>query len=220
MIFIPKLYFSPGAVSMATHMALEEVGAPYVLEPISTRDGEQRSPRYLAVHPLGRLPALEIAPGVILTETPALLTYLAEQNPKRDLLPQDPLLRARAHEWMSLLASSVHVAFLSFFRSDRYTSNEAAKEALKVDGRQHFWRMMAHLESRLPEAGFALGEKYTLCDAYLTVFFLWARRFEFPVAELPRYQQVATQVLARPAIRRTLEQEGFGQIYERGAARS
>lgn len=217
MTFVPQLYFSPGAVSMATHMALEEIGAPYRLEPISTRDGEQRSPRYLAIHPLGRLPALEIAPGVILTETPALLTYLAEQNPKRELLPQDPLLRARAHEWMSLLASSVHVAFLSFFRPDRYTSSEAAKEALKIDGQQHFWRMMAHVESRLPEADFALGAKYSLCDAYLTVFFLWARRFEFPVVELPRYQKLAAEVLARPAIRRTLEQEGFGELYAPGA---
>lgn len=209
MTFIPKLYFSPGAVSMATHMALEELGAPYALVPISIRDGEQRSERYLRVHPLGRLPALEIAPGIILTETPALLRYLADQDQSRALLPQDPLLRARADEWMSLLSSAVHVAFISFFRPDRFTSQQAAIEALKVDGRQHFWRMLKYVESRLPEKGFALCANYTLCDAYLTVFFLWARRFEFHVDELPRYQALAEQVLARPAVRRALEQEGF-----------
>lgn len=205
---------------MAAHMALEELGASYALEPILIREGEQRSERYLAIHPLGRLPALEIAPGVILTETPAILTYLAEQDQARSLLPQDPLLRARANEWMSLLSSAVHVAFISFLRPDRYTSDEAAKEALKIDGRHHFWRMMAHVESRLPEEGFVLGKRYTLCDAYLTVFFLWARRFEFPVAELPRYQKLEGQVLARPAIRRALEQEGFGQIYEPNTPRA
>jgi len=220
MTFIPKLYFSPGAVSMAAHMALEELGAPYTPEPISIRDGEQRSERYLAIHSLGRVPALEVTPGVILTETPALLTYIADQDPARDLLPQSGLQRARAAEWMSLLSTTVHVAFLSFFRPDRFTADKAAIEALKVDGRRHFWRMIEHVESRLPEEGFVLGADYTLCDAYLTVFFLWARRFEFPVVELPKYQRLATQVLARPAVRRTLEQEGFGQIYERSASDS
>src|SRR5689334_15986791 len=168
MTFKPKLYFSPGAVSMATHMALEEVGAPYDLEPILIREGQQRSERYLKIHPLGRLPALEVAPGVVLTETPALLGYLADQVPDRELLPHDPLLRARANEWMSLLSSVVHVAFISFFRPERYTSNDAAIAALKVDGKERFWQMLEHVERRLPERGFVLGERYSLCDAYLT----------------------------------------------------
>lgn len=210
MTFTPTLYFSPGSVSMATHFALEELGAPYTLEPIMIRDGQQRSARYLAIHPLGRLPALEVAPGVILTETPALLGFIAEQDPARELLPHGPLLRARASEWMSLLSSAVHVAFLTFYRPDRYTSDAGAGEVLKRDGRAHFERMLAYVESRLPETGFVLGEKYSLCDAYLTVFFLWARRFEFPLDGLPRYARVAGEVLARPAIRRALLQEGFG----------
>src|SRR5689334_10171296 len=133
MTFKPKLYFSPGAVSMATHMALEEVGAAYDLEPILTREGQQRSERYLRIHPLGRVPAVEIAPGVILTETPALLSYLADQVPELELLPRDLLGRARANEWMSLMASALHVTFISHWRPERYTSDEAAKAALKVD---------------------------------------------------------------------------------------
>lgn len=211
MTFTPTLYFSPGSVSMATHFALEELGAPYHLEPILIRDDEQRSARYLAVHPLGRLPALEVAPGVILTETPALLSFIAEQDPERELLPRDPLLRARADEWMSLLASAVHVSFLTFYRPARYTADASAAQVLKRDGREHFSRMLAYVESRLPEAGYVLGETFSLCDAYLTVFFLWARRFEFPLEGLPRYTRVAEAVLSRPAIARALAQEGFGQ---------
>ena len=210
MTFVPKLYFSPGAVSMATHIALEELQAPYELESISIKDGQQLSERYRRVHPLGRVPALEIAPGVVLTETPALLGYLAELSPQ-PLLPAAGLERARANEWMSLLASSVHPAFLSFFRPDRYTSDEAARAALKVDGKQRFFDLLRHVDARLPAQGFALGERYSLCDAYLTVFFLWARRFELPVIELERYGRLAASVLARPAVRRALEQEGFGQ---------
>src|SRR6478609_8798858 len=79
--FVPKLYFSPGAVSMATHMALEEAGIPYTLEPVLIKEGQQLSERYRRIHPLGRLPAVEIAPDVVLTETPALLAYVAALAP-------------------------------------------------------------------------------------------------------------------------------------------
>jgi glutathione S-transferase len=217
MTFTPKLYFSPGAVSMAAHIALEEVGAPYVLEPVSISKGEQLSERYRRVHPLGRLPALEIETGVVLTETPALLGYLADRAPQLELLPQGTLERARANEWMSLLSSAVHVAFISFFRPERYTSDVAAAAALKVDGKQRFFDLLRYVEGRLPADGFVLGERYSLCDAYLSVFFLWARRFELPVDELPRYARLVGSVLARPAVRRALEQEGFGQLFAASA---
>lgn len=213
MTFTPTLYFSPGAVSMATHIAFEEVGVPYRLEPILTREGQQRSERYLKIHPLGRVPAVEVAPGVVLTETPALLGYLAQLAPQLELLPREPLPRARADEWMSLLASAVHVAFVTYFRPDRYTADETAMAALKLDGKQRFFEMLKHVEERLPERGFGLGERYSLVDAYASVFYLWARRIELPVEQLPRYGRLVAQVLARPAVRRALEQEGFGHLY-------
>jgi glutathione S-transferase len=211
--FVPKLYFSPGAVSMATHIALEEANITYSLEPISIKDGQQLSEQYRRVHPLGRLPAVEIEPGVVLTETPALLAYVAALAPGLQLLPEGGLLRARADEWMSLLASTVHVTFLSFFRPDRYTSDDAARAALKVDGKQRFFELLRYVESRLPDAGFVLGDRYSLVDSYLSVFFLWARRFELPIQELPRYGRLVASVLARPAVRRALEQEGFGHLF-------
>lgn len=214
MTFTPTLYFSPGAVSMATHIAFEEVGLPYQLEPILIREGQQRSERYLKIHPLGRLPAVEIAPGVILTETPALLGYLADLVPELELLPRDLLPRARANEWMSLLASGVHPTFITHFRPARYTSDEAAMAALKIDGKQRFYAMLEHIDARLPEQGHVLGERYSLVDAYVSVFYLWARRIELPAEKLPRYTRLIGQVLARPAVRRALEQEGFGNLYD------
>ncbi|MES1182802.1 MAG: glutathione S-transferase N-terminal domain-containing protein [Myxococcales bacterium] len=211
--FVPKLYFSPGAVSMATHMALEEAGIPYSLEPVLIKEGQQLSERYRRIHPLGRLPAVEIAPDVVLTETPALLAYVAALAPGLRLLPEGGLARARADEWMSLLASAVHVTFISFFRPDRYTADDAARAALKIDGKQRFFDLLRYVDNRLPERGFVLGDAYSLVDAYLTVFFLWARRFELPVQELPRYGRLVAAVLPRPAVRRALEQEGFGHLY-------
>lgn len=82
-----------------------------------------------------------------------------------------------------------------------------------MDGKQRFFDLLRYVESRLPNRGFVLGERYSLCDAYLTVFFLWARKFELPVAELPRYGRLVASVLPRPAVRSALEAEGFGQLY-------
>lgn len=220
MTFIPKLYFSRGSVSLATHIALEELGQPYELEAISVHHGEHLSERYRRVHPLGRVPALELSPGVVLTETPALLGYLADSAPELELLPRAGLERARANEWMSLVATTVHVAFISFYRPERYTSDEAACAALKIDGRLRFFDSLRYVEARLPDAGFVLGERYSLCDSYLTVCFLWARHIELPLGELPRYARLAAAVLARPAVRRALEQEGLGHVNEPPAAPS
>jgi glutathione S-transferase len=210
--FVPTLYFSPGTVSMAAHIALEELGAPYALSAIAVRDGEQYAERYQRIHPLGRVPALEIEPGVILTETPALLAYVADLAPHLELLPQGTLPRARANEWMSLLASAVHVAFISFYRPERYTSDAAAHAALKHDGKQRFFALLRYVEGRLAQSGFVLGERYSLCDAYLAVFLLWAKRMDLPTNELPRYGRLVERVLERPAVRRALEQEGFGHL--------
>jgi glutathione S-transferase len=214
MSFTYTLYYSPGAVSLATHIALEEVGARYRLEPILVREGQQNTEAYRRIHPLGRVPALEVAPDTILTETPALLGYLADQAPTLELLPREPLLRARANEWMSLISSAIHVAFISHFRPSRYTSDEAAAAALKVDGKARFFELLRYVEARLPPARFVLGDRYSLCDAYLTVPLIWARRVELPVGELPRYSALAAEVLARPAVRRTLQQEGLEHLYQ------
>lgn len=203
-----KLYGSPGTVSLVTHVALEELGVEYEFVSLSLKDGEHLAPAYRAVHPLGRVPALEIAPGEILTETPAILVYLAELVPEAELLPRDGLARARAGEWMSLLSSAVHVAFISFFRPSRFVGDDGA-EALRRAGKARFFELLQHVEQKLPEAGFLLGERYSLCDAYVSVFYLWARHFGLPTAELPRYSRLAGAVLSRPAVRRTLELEGL-----------
>lgn len=203
-----KLYGSPGTVSLVTHVALEELGLAYEFVSLSLKHGEHLAPAYRAVHPLGRVPALELAPGEVLTETPAILFYLAELVPHAELLPLEGLARARAAEWMSLLSSAVHVAFISFFRPSRFVDDEGA-EPLRRDGKARFFTLLGHVEQKLPESGFVLGERYSLCDAYLSVFFMWARHFGLPIEELPRYSRLAGAVLARPAVRRTLALEGL-----------
>jgi glutathione S-transferase len=123
-----------------------------------------------------------------------------------------------AQSGAELCVSGCHVSFISYFRPDRYTSNEAALAALKLDGKQRFFEMLRYVESRLPDQGYLLGERYSLCDAYLAVFHLWAKRIELSTDELVRSRSLLKAVLKRAAVRRALEQEGFGQLFAAGAA--
>jgi glutathione S-transferase len=183
--------------------------------PVLVREGQQHTPEYRRIHPLARVPALEIGAGAteVLTETPAILQYVSDLAPAAGLMPRDLLARARANEWMSLFASHVHVTVVTFYRPERYTDDPVAHTALKRDGKTRFVEVLGHIEARLPERGFVLGEAYSLVDAYAAVFVLWARRFQLPIASFPRYEALADRVLERPAVRRALDQEGLSAAY-------
>jgi glutathione S-transferase len=209
MTFLPRLYYSPGAVSLVSHIALEELGLAYQLEARSIPKGEHISEDYRRIHPLQRLPALEFAPGQVLTETPAILSYLARLRPELGLVPDALVPRARADEWFSFLASGVHPAFLGFFAPRRYVDDATVEGAVVEAGRKRFFSMLEHAESRVPNEGFLLGPAYTLCDTYLAVIAWWGARFEFPMHELPRVTRIARHVRQRPAAQRALQQEGL-----------
>jgi glutathione S-transferase len=208
-----KLYYSPGAVSLVAHMALEESGLRYETEEVPIRQGKQHTPEYRRINPLARVPSLELGAGDVLTETPAILQYLADIAPEARLIPQDPRTRALANQWMSFFASHVHVTVVTFFRPGRYTDDVAAHQALERDGKVRFVEVLAYIEAGLPERAFLLGDAYSVVDAYATVFLIWARRLEVPLEAFPRYRALADRVLARPAVRRALDQEGLGAAY-------
>ena len=204
-----KLYYSPGAISLATHIALEEAELPYELVRVALAQGEHLTPEYRRIHPLSRVPALEIGGGAILTETPALLGYIAALVPERELMPAGMLAAARAQEWMSLLASSLHVAFITFFRPERYTAEPAALESLRRDGKTRFFELLSHVDARLATSEYSCGERYSLCDAYMSVFYFWGRKLELPMTTLPSYSRLVASVLLRPAVQRARAQEGL-----------
>lgn len=209
-----RLYYSPGACSMAVHMVLEEIGQPYELARVNFAEAEQTKPGYLAVNPRGRVPALQTEHGV-LTEATAIMSYLAQRHPEAGLLPEDPWQLARAREWMAWLTSSVHASsFASVFRPGRFCADEKAHEAIKAQGLATIEKQLADIEARLKaNGGHAVGSGYTLVDAYLMVFYMWARRIGRDVrAEYPSWTALAEKVAARPAIRRMQEQEGISLL--------
>jgi glutathione S-transferase len=197
-----KLFYSPGACSLASHIALEEAGADYTLEKIDLRAGQQKTPEYLAVNPAGVTPALQTDRGV-LTQNSAIMSYVAQEHPAAGLTPNDdPFELARMHAFNGFLASSVHPAFSRALFAG--LEGQAREEAVAtVVGK------LKLIEDNLLGEPWVFGQRYTVSDGYLTVFTRWARQAKMlDPAALPKLNAHLDRVQARPAVRRSLEAEG------------
>ncbi|WP_404381549.1 glutathione S-transferase family protein [Caenispirillum salinarum] len=199
-----RLYYSPGSCALAPHIVIEETGAAYEPVRITLAKGEHMTDAFGAINPRRRVPVLELDDGQVLTETHAIMCYLADAHPEARLIPTDPLGRARAHEWMNWLASTVHVTFATFFRPERFLGEGQAKEPMQAAARQRYDTLMREIDGRLPEKGFALGD-FSVVDAHLTVFLRWAARMDHDPAAYPAYLALVRRVQDRPAAARALE---------------
>ncbi len=132
------LYYSPGACSMAAHIILEESGEKYQPQKIDTSKGEQRTPEYLKINPMGRVPALKLDDGAPLTENTAILPYLGKRF---NVWPTDPVAEAKAHSLIGFLAASAHPAHAHFNRPERYATDQAAFPTIKETGAQELPRL-------------------------------------------------------------------------------
>ena len=186
-----KLYFSNGSCSLSTHIALEESGAVFETHRLNLREGEQKRPEYLAINPKGRVPALAVDGGRVLTEVPAVLSYIADTHPQASLLPPPgDFLRAKAQEWMAWCASTVHRDFSPLFRDKEH-----------VEQRKLVQSHLDQYDAWLKEP-YVLGDRFSVADCYTPVFTLWTLRFGLSLG--PRMRAAAKQMLARPAVQRAV----------------
>lgn len=218
--FPPKLelYYSPKACSLASHIALEESGLPYEAISVNVRNQENRNPEYLRLNAGGTVPTLVID-GQPLTESQAILTYVADLVPERELIPRPgTLARARAHEWMNLISSSLHVSYRSIFRPQTYGGEDpAAMEHVQQQGGKNLAKYLSMIESRLdPANAYALGDRFTVADAYLFVFYLWSydERIQCGLPERPRYRALAERIAARPGVQKVVARERLVRAYD------
>jgi glutathione S-transferase len=215
-----RLYYSPGACSMAAHIVLEEIGEPYDLELVSSRGrlgGEgTTSSASMAQNPKGRVPALSGVAGQIggsdnlLTELHAILFYLARTHPQAQLLPTDPAGEARAIEWMNWLASNVHaMSYGQIWRANRFVAAEDDFAAVQDKGLQNLRAQYAYIESLLGDGRtWALPGGYSVVDPYLLVFYQWGGRVGFDMKQnYPAWRRLSDQTSERPAVQRVLAHE-------------
>lgn len=204
-----KLYFAPGACSLASHIALIEAGADYQLERVDLKRGEQRAPAYLAVNPKGRVPALLTDRGV-LTESPVILGYIAQTHPDAGLAPNDDSFAFGDMQAFNLfLAATVHPTFAHASRPERYADGAKAAKAMRAKVPQNLAAAFALIEAKLADGRpFVHGDRYTVSDPYLLFFARWLERSGLGrLADFPRVGAHRDLVSARPAVRQALTAE-------------
>jgi glutathione S-transferase len=205
-----RLFYMPGACSLAAHIVVEELEAAAKIVPTLVPRGENRNADYLAVNPRGYVPALEISDGV-LTEAVAILVHLARTHPQPALLPPaGSIAEARTLEWLAWLTNTVHVAYGALWRPERFTNDETARERIAAEAKERIAALDADIERKFEDGRlFAVGADYTVADPYLLVFFRWANRIGLDAsATCPAWTRWARRMEQRPAVARTLAAEG------------
>lgn len=202
-----KLYYARGTCALASHITLEEAGADYAVTRIDFAKEEQRKPDYLAINPKGRVPALVTDDGV-LTETPAILAFIAQRFPKAHLAPiDDPFAFARVQAFNSYLCSTVHVAHAHRVRGYRWVDDDAAVAAMKRKVLQNMDECFALIEARMFEGPYVMGAAYTIADAYLFTLAQWLEGDGVDLARLPKIADHRQRVKDRPAVQKVLAAE-------------
>jgi glutathione S-transferase len=202
-----KLYYAPHTCSLASHIALEEAGAEYSTLRIDFAKEEQRSPEYLAVNPKGRVPAMVTERG-ILTETPAMLAFIAQSFPHARLAPlENPFAFAQVQAFNSYLCSTVHVAHAHRMRGRRWADDPAAIAEMKRKVPESVGACFDLIEREMLNGPWVMGEIYTICDPYLFTLAQWMEGDGVDPKRFPKVADHRRRMAERPAVHRAIAQE-------------
>src|SRR5467141_677109 len=202
-----KLYYAPGTCALASHVTLEEAGASYTTERLDFKSNQQNSPEYLALNPKGRVPTLVTDRG-ILTETPAMLTFIAQSFPQAKLAPLDDAFAfAQAQAFNSYLCSTVHVAHAHKGRGYRWATDEASFTDMKRKVPQTMGACFALIERHMLKGPWVMGETYTICDPYLFTLEGWLEGDGVDLSSLPKVLDHHKRMSERPAVQEVLAEE-------------
>jgi glutathione S-transferase len=206
------LYYWPGASALAPHIALEETGWTFAAQMVDLARGAHREADYLAINPKSRVPALATPQGV-LTENPAILRFLAEGlaagSGSRIAAGME---LARELEWMCWLASTVHVSYAHISRSERYADSPDGLAEVKRKGVESCRPLWEQIEARVGGREWVMGDRYSVVDPYLQVFWHWGRGQKLGYdmeKDFPKWTSHAKRLACRPAARRAYAREGI-----------
>lgn len=198
------LYYAPHTCALASHIALEEAGADYQAKRIDFGREEQRQPAYLAVNPKGRVPALVTDAGV-LTETPAILAYIAQLFPQAGLAPlDDPFAFAAIQAFNSYLCSTLHVSHAHRMRGHRWADDPAAIEAMKRKVPETVAAGFDYIERHVFAGPYVMGEAYTIADPYLFTIARWMEGDGVDPADFPKVSAHRETMRERAAVKAAL----------------
>ncbi len=203
-----KLFYAPGACSIGIHVLLEEIGKPYEAVRLDIRAGDTQKAPFIEINPKGKVPAIQRDDGKVITEYPVIAHYLAKTNPEAGLLPKGEDAELAAESATDYCVATIHMqGFGRLFRPANFTPNEADQEAVKARGRELVEKGYAQMAKELGDKHWVAGD-YSFADSALFYVEYWgAKRMQMTLP--PALAGHLDRMLARPATKRMLEQEGL-----------
>lgn len=201
------LYFTPHTCALASHIALKDAGAAYDLKRIDFAKSEQQSSAYLTINPKGRVPAL-VTPRGVLTETPAMLAFIAQSYPDAKLAPLgDPFAFAQVQAFNSYLCSSLHVAHAHRMRGYRWASEESSFADMRRKAPEAVGEGFALIEREMLRGPWVMGDTYTIADPYLFTLAQWLEADGVDPNRIPRVVEHRARMAERPNVRAAIAEE-------------
>ena len=200
-----RLYYSPGTIAVAVAITLHEADLPFEPVKVDFSQAEQTKPEYLALNPKGRVPTLEVD-GVLLTETGALLDYIAAICPDANLVPEDPLGAARMRSVMYYLASTVHVNHAHKMRGSRWADKADSHADMAAKVPQTMTASAAYIERECLKGPFIMGGDLTLADPYAFVVCNWLEGDGVDVGNYPKIRAFRDTMRKRPSVQAVIAQ--------------
>jgi len=199
-----KLYYSPGACSLASHIALYETGLPFEIDRlIKTTKMTVGGEDFMQINPKGYVPTIKLDDGSILTEGAAVLQYIADQKPDSGLAPKAGTIeRYRLQEWLTFISSELHKSFSPMFNKD-------TTEEVKTNVRNLLTKRFGYVETQLANKPYLMGDHFTVADAYLFVVANWSNHASFDLSPFPRIKEYQARIAARPAVQAAMKAEGL-----------
>lgn len=199
-----KLFYTPGACSLASHIALREAGLNFDLEKVDLGAKKTQSGGdYTKVNPNGYVPALQLGDGEVLTEGPAILQYIADQKPAAKLAPASGSMdRYRLQSWLNFITAEIHKGFSPLF-------NSATPEAYRPMVIEKLGQRIQRVADHLSKNSYLTGDSFSIADAYLFTVLSWAKHVGLDLSKWPTVQNYLARIAERPSVGAALKAEGL-----------
>ncbi len=200
-----KLYYLPGACPLATHITLEWIGQPYEAEAVPRED--LKKPAFLAMNPVGSVPVFTDG-DFVLTQSFAILEYLAEKYPEAGLMPADIRGRAETRRWLAFVNADLHKSFSLIFGKARYSDDPAAQEAIAAGGTAAALRLFGIVDKQLEGREWVTGTR-SIVDPYLFTVICWAHKLQLDISGMKHLAAFHERMMADAGVRAALTAQGL-----------
>lgn len=205
-----KFYYSPGACSTATHIALNEAGLNFEKEKVNLSEKTCGTGDYTKINAKGYVPALKLDNNEVLTEGVVLMQWIADQKPESNLLPKyGTMERYKAMEWLNYIATEIHKTYSPMFGIKKITNNTEAQADINTYYTNKLYKHFDYLTDKLGNNDYLMGSTFTVADAYLFTCLSWNKYVNVELSKWPKLDAYVTRIYKRDSVQKTLSAEGL-----------